>query len=94
MQISLVTSSSVCRATFAERNTIDGLMHGTESALSRTNSKRRLLQVEMKGISGPIEFKEGRRIQFKLDLLKLKQHSLVKVRRGLPSKGGSVSRST
>lgn len=36
-------------------------------------------QVEMKGISGPIEFKEGRRIQFKLDLLKLKQHSLVKV---------------
>lgn len=37
------------------------------------------LQVEMKGISGPIEFKEGRRIQFKLDLLKLKQHSLVKV---------------
>lgn len=38
-----------------------------------------ILQVEMKGISGPIEFKEGRRIQFKLDLLKLKQHSLVKV---------------
>lgn len=36
-------------------------------------------QVELKGISGPIEFKEGRRIQFKLDLLKLKQHSLVKV---------------
>ena len=33
----------------------------------------------MKGISGPIEFKEGQRIQFKLDLLKLKQHSLVKV---------------
>ena len=33
----------------------------------------------MKGVSGPIEFKEGRRIQFKLDLLKLKQHSLVKV---------------
>lgn len=38
----------------------------------------------MKGISGPIEFKEGRRIQFKLDLLKLKQHSLIKVRRDLP----------
>ena len=37
----------------------------------------------MKGISGPIEFKEGRRIQFKLDLLKLKQHSLVKVRSDL-----------
>lgn len=35
--------------------------------------------METKGISGPISFKEGRRIQFKLDLLKLKQHSLVKV---------------
>lgn len=46
------------------------------------SAQRFLLQVEMKGISGPIEFKEGRRIQFKLDLLKLKQHSLVKVRRG------------
>lgn len=56
--------------------------------------KRFLLQVEMKGISGPIEFKEGRRIQFKLDLLKLKQHSLVKVRRDLPSKTGSTRRYT
>lgn len=56
--------------------------------------KRFLLQVEMKGISGPIEFKEGRRIQFKLDLLKLKQHSLVKVRRDLPSKTGSAHRET
>lgn len=38
-----------------------------------------MFQVEIKGMSGPIEFKEGQRIQFKLDLLKLKQHSLVKV---------------
>ncbi|XP_037925932.1 glutamate receptor ionotropic, kainate 2 isoform X1 [Hermetia illucens] len=35
--------------------------------------------VEWKGLSGPIHFKEGRRIQFKLDLVKLKQHSIVKV---------------
>lgn len=67
-------------------------MHGTESALSQTNPQRFVLQVEMKGISGPIEFKEGRRIQFKLDLLKLKQHSLVKVRRDLSCKTGSARR--
>nr|KAF7419982.1 hypothetical protein H0235_010279 [Vespula pensylvanica] len=45
----------------------------------------------MKGISGPIEFKEGRRIQFKLDLLKLKQHSLVKVGEWRPSVGVNVT---
>lgn len=62
-----------------------------ESTLTNANPQRFLLQVEMKGISGPIEFKEGRRIQFKLDVLKLKQHSLVKVRRGLTvSKIGSM----
>ncbi|XP_033188233.1 glutamate receptor ionotropic, kainate 2-like isoform X8 [Bombus vosnesenskii] len=47
--------------------------------------------VEMKGISGPIEFKEGRRIQFKLDLLKLKQHSLVKVGEWRPGAGVNVT---
>lgn len=35
--------------------------------------------VEWKGLTGPIQFKEGKRIQFKLDLVKLKQHSIVKV---------------
>ncbi|KAH8376031.1 hypothetical protein KR093_005603, partial [Drosophila rubida] len=35
--------------------------------------------VEWKGLTGPIQFKEGQRVQFKLDLLKLKQHSIVKV---------------
>nr|XP_012217428.1 PREDICTED: glutamate receptor ionotropic, kainate 2-like [Linepithema humile] len=45
----------------------------------------------MKGISGPIEFKEGRRIQFKLDLLKLKQHSLVKVGEWRPDAGVNVT---
>ncbi|XP_023158824.1 glutamate receptor ionotropic, kainate 2 isoform X1 [Ceratitis capitata] len=35
--------------------------------------------VEWRGLSGPIQFKEGQRTQFKLDLVKLRQHSLVKV---------------
>lgn len=47
--------------------------------------------VELKGLSGPIEFKEGRRIQFKLDLLKLKQHALVKVGEWSPSAGVNIS---
>ncbi|XP_039277732.1 glutamate receptor ionotropic, kainate 2 isoform X16 [Nilaparvata lugens] len=47
--------------------------------------------VELKGLSGPIEFKEGRRIQFKLDLLKLKQHSLVKVGEWSPATGVNIS---
>ncbi|XP_017759687.1 PREDICTED: glutamate receptor ionotropic, kainate 2-like isoform X1 [Eufriesea mexicana] len=47
--------------------------------------------VVTKGISGPIEFKEGRRILFKLDLLKLKQHSLVKVGEWRPGAGVNVT---
>lgn len=39
-----------------------------------------IYQVEFRGVTGPIQFKEGRRMNFKLDLLKLKQHSVVKVR--------------
>ncbi|XP_041674486.1 glutamate receptor ionotropic, kainate 2 isoform X1 [Drosophila eugracilis] len=35
--------------------------------------------VEWKGLTGPIQFKEGQRVQFKLDLIKLKQHSIIKV---------------
>lgn len=48
-------------------------------------------QVETKGLSGPIEFKEGKRTQFKLDLLKLKQHSLVKVGEWSPAGGVNIS---
>lgn len=48
-------------------------------------------QVEFKGLSGPIEFKEGRRIQFKLDLLKLKQHALVKVGEWNPGAGVNIT---
>nr|CAD7445047.1 unnamed protein product [Timema bartmani] len=51
----------------------------------------RMRNVELKGLSGPIEFKEGRRIQFKLDLLKLKQHALVKVGEWTPSTGVNVT---
>ena len=36
-------------------------------------------QVEFRGVTGPIQFKEGRRMNFKLDLLKLQQNALVKV---------------
>lgn len=35
--------------------------------------------MEWKGLTGPVEFKEGRRVQFKLDLVRLKHHSIVKV---------------
>ncbi|XP_074042751.1 glutamate receptor ionotropic, kainate 2 isoform X4 [Leptinotarsa decemlineata] len=47
--------------------------------------------VEWKGLSGPIEFKEGRRIRFKLDLLKLKQHALVKVGEWHPGSGVNIT---
>ncbi|XP_032687022.1 glutamate receptor ionotropic, kainate 2-like isoform X6 [Odontomachus brunneus] len=64
------------------------LEHPWDGGLSLINY---INSVEMKGISGPIEFKEGRRIQFKLDLLKLKQHSLVKVGEWRPGAGVNVT---
>lgn len=47
--------------------------------------------MEFRGLSGPIEFKEGRRIHFKLDLLKLKQHAIVKVGEWNPGAGVNVT---
>lgn len=47
--------------------------------------------METKGLSGPIEFKEGRRVRFKLDLLKLKPHSLVKVGEWSPVSGVNIT---
>ncbi|XP_076271918.1 glutamate receptor ionotropic, kainate 2-like isoform X2 [Rhynchophorus ferrugineus] len=47
--------------------------------------------VELKGLTGPIEFKEGKRVRFKLDLLKLKQHALVKVGEWQPGDGVNVT---
>ncbi|XP_034173812.2 glutamate receptor ionotropic, kainate 2 isoform X3 [Osmia lignaria lignaria] len=64
------------------------LEHPWDGGLSLINY---INSVELKGISGPIEFKEGRRIQFKLDLLKLRQHSLVKVGEWRPGAGVNVT---
>ncbi|XP_034937013.1 glutamate receptor ionotropic, kainate 2-like isoform X2 [Chelonus insularis] len=64
------------------------LEHPWDGGLSLINY---INSVEMKGISGPIEFKEGRRIQFKLDLLKLKQHSLMKVGEWRPESGVNIT---
>nr|CAI5842075.1 unnamed protein product [Callosobruchus analis] len=50
--------------------------HSWDGGLSLINY---INAVEMKGLSGPIELKEGRRVHFRLDLLKLKRHALVKV---------------
>ncbi|KAI5739282.1 hypothetical protein M8J77_017278 [Diaphorina citri] len=47
--------------------------------------------VEIKGLTGPIEFKEGKRVDFKMDLLKLKQHSLVKVGEWETGSGVNIS---
>jgi len=44
--------------------------------------------VEFKGLTGPIKFKEGKRVDFKLDLLKLKTAKLQKVGEWTP--GGSL----
>ncbi|XP_043242280.1 glutamate receptor ionotropic, kainate 2-like isoform X2 [Amphibalanus amphitrite] len=40
---------------------------------------------ELRGLTGPIQFSEGKRTTFKLDLLKLKQHDLVKVGEWTPA---------
>ncbi|XP_074105438.1 glutamate receptor ionotropic, kainate 2 isoform X2 [Cotesia typhae] len=64
------------------------LEHPWDGGLSLINY---INSVETKGISGPIEFKEGRRIQFKLDILKLKQHSLVKVGEWRPDSGVNIT---
>jgi len=44
--------------------------------------------VDFKGLTGPIKFKEGKRVDFKLDLLKLKTAKLQKVGEWTP--GGSL----
>jgi len=47
--------------------------------------------VEVKGLTGPIQFKEGRRTDFKLDLMKLKQHALSKVGEWTPGLGVNIT---
>lgn len=48
-------------------------------------------QVEIKGLTGPIEFKEGERVHFKLDLLKLKAKKVVKVGEWSPNTGVNIT---
>jgi hypothetical protein len=47
--------------------------------------------VEFKGISGQIEFKEGQRNTFKLDLIKLKQNFFVKCGEWNPAVGLNIT---
>lgn len=47
--------------------------------------------VEWKGLSGPIGFNEGVRTQFKLDLVKLKPHAIVKVGEWTPEHRLNIS---
>lgn len=65
----------------AERKTVNGTLFLIQSDK----------QVEWKGLSGSIQFEEGRRIQFKLDLVKLKQQSLVKVGEWTPHVGLNIT---
>lgn len=53
--------------------------------------KHNYFKAKWKGLSGPIELKEGRRIQFKLDLVKLKQQTLVKVGEWTPMSNLNIS---
>jgi len=47
--------------------------------------------VEIKGLTGPIQFKNGQRTDFKLDLMKLKQHALAKVGEWTPGLGVNIT---
>lgn len=49
------------------------------------------LQVEYRGLTGPVQFREGRRTNFKFDLLKLKSHALVKVGEWTPRSGVNIT---
>lgn len=45
----------------------------------------------MKGLTGPIQLKRGQRTDFKLDLMKLKQHALTKVGEWTPGLGVNIT---
>ena len=49
------------------------------------------LQVEYRGLTGPVQFREGRRTNFKFDLLKLKSHALLKVGEWTPRTGVNLT---
>lgn len=48
-------------------------------------------KVEYRGLTGPVQFREGRRTNFKFDLLKLKSHALVKVGEWTPRSGVNIT---
>ncbi|EEB19396.1 glutamate receptor, ionotropic kainate 2 precursor, putative [Pediculus humanus corporis] len=47
--------------------------------------------VELKGLTGPIEFKEGERVQFKLDLLKINSKKIIKAGEWTPNGGLNIT---
>ncbi|XP_045024647.1 glutamate receptor ionotropic, kainate 2 isoform X3 [Daphnia magna] len=47
--------------------------------------------VEYRGLTGPVQFREGRRTNFKFDLLKLKSHALLKVGEWTPRTGVNLT---
>lgn len=49
------------------------------------------LQVEWKGLSGPISLKDGHRREFKLELVKLRHHNIVKAGEWTPVGGLNIS---
>lgn len=49
------------------------------------------LQSGLQGLTGNIEFNEGKRSNFKLDLLKLKKEEIVKVGQWTPSEGINIT---
>lgn len=57
MQISLVTSSSIYWITFVERNTVDRLMHGTQSSL--TNKSEFCCRSRWRESPGPLNLKKA-----------------------------------
>jgi hypothetical protein len=48
-------------------------------------------QININGLTGRIEFKEGKRDNFKLDLLKLKREELRKVGHWTPAEGINIT---
>ena len=47
--------------------------------------------MEYRGLTGPVQFREGRRTNLKFDLLKLKSHALVKVGEWTPTSGVNIT---
>ena len=53
--------------------------------------KPQSFQLQFEGLTGPIQFAESKRSNFKLDLMKLKSHSIDKVGEWTPKDGLNVT---